>query len=86
MNTDDRKPVAFDTFLGGGYSEFGPHFFDVNPGLTCRPTPSLAISGGLRFNNFDHDAQWVTNEEAPARRRTTCSRGSISGRSRSPRA
>ena len=34
VNTDDRKPVAFDTFLGGGYSEFGPHFFDVNPGLT----------------------------------------------------
>ena len=32
MNTDDRKLVAFDTFLGGGYSEFGPHFFDFNPG------------------------------------------------------
>ena len=22
------------------------------------------MSGGLRFNRFDHDAQWVTNEEA----------------------
>ena len=50
VNTDDRKPVAFDTFLGGGYSEFGPHFFDVNPGLTFRPLPSLSVSGGLRFN------------------------------------
>ena len=39
VNTDDRKPVAFDTFIGGGYSEFGPHFFNVNPGLTFRPAP-----------------------------------------------
>ena len=64
VSTDDRKPVAFDTFTGGGYSEFGPHFFDFNPGLTFRPLPSLSISGGFRFNKFDHDAQWVTNEES----------------------
>ena len=64
FNTDDRKLLAFDTFLGGGTSEFGPHFFDVNPGLTFRPVSSLSVSGGLRFNNFDQDAQWVTNEES----------------------
>ena len=64
FNTDDRKPVAFDTFLGGGDSEFGPHFFDVNPGLTFRPFPSLSVSGGFRFDKFAHDAQWVTNEES----------------------
>ena len=64
VNTDDRKIVAFDTFIGGGSSEFGPHFFDVSPGVTFRPMSSLSVSGGLRFNRFDHDAQWVTNEEA----------------------
>ena len=64
VNTDDRKWLAFDTFLGGGTSEFGPHFFSVSPGLTFRPAPQLSVSGGFRFNKFDHDAQWVTNEES----------------------
>jgi hypothetical protein len=64
VSTDDRKWLALDTFLGGGTSEFGPHFFNVNPGLTFRPAPSLSVSGGIRFNQYDEDAQWVTNEES----------------------
>ena len=87
VNTDDRKPVAFDTFIGGGYSEFGPHFFNVNPGLTFRPLPSLSISGGFRFNKFDQDAQWVTNEESVERPDALRVRAaSTSGPSRSRRA
>ena len=63
VNTDERKLVAFDTFLGGGNSEFGPHFFDASPSLTFRPMPSLSVSGGFRFGISNQDAQWVTNEE-----------------------
>ena len=63
VNTDSRKLVAFDTFLGGGNSDFGPHFFDASPSLTFRPMPSLSVSGGFRFGISNQDAQWVTNEE-----------------------
>jgi hypothetical protein len=65
VETDSRKPVSFDAFLGGGRSEFGQRFFDLNPALTFRPKTSLSISGGLRFNRSGNDAQWVTNEESP---------------------
>ena len=63
-NTDDRKAVALDVFWSAGSSEFGPHYVEANPGLTFRPASSIAISGGFRISRFDHDAQWVTNEEA----------------------
>ena len=66
VNTDERKWLAVDTFLGGGTSEFGPHFFNINPGLTFRPAPSLSVSGGVRFNQYDQDAQWVANQENAA--------------------
>jgi Domain of unknown function (DUF5916)/Carbohydrate family 9 binding domain-like len=69
MNTDDRKPVVFDMFTGVGTSEFGPHFLDLNPSLTFRPTSSLSVSGGVRFGENDQDAQWVTNEENGGRER-----------------
>ena len=64
VNTDDRKPVAFDVFWSAGTSEFGPHYVEANPGVTFRPASSIAISGGFRISRFDHDAQWVTNEES----------------------
>ena len=52
VNTDDRKPVAFDTFLGGGNSEFGPHFFDANPALTFRPMPVAVDQRRLPLQPF----------------------------------
>jgi Domain of unknown function (DUF5916)/Carbohydrate family 9 binding domain-like len=64
INTDDRKRIAFDMFLGGGSSAFGPHFMDINPGVTFRPASSLSINGGFRFGKNDNDAQWVTNEDS----------------------
>jgi hypothetical protein len=66
VNTDDRKPIALETFTGGGTSEFGVHFYDFNPSITFRPTSALSINGGFRFSIFNHDAQWVTNQDAPS--------------------
>jgi hypothetical protein len=62
VESDNRKPVSVNVFFGGGQSEFGPYFLDINPGVTFRPTPSLSVSGGFRFSDSDNDAQWVTNE------------------------
>jgi hypothetical protein len=62
-NTDDRKRVSLSMFTGGGTSEFGIHFLDLSPSLTFRPSPALSFSGGFRFGRFDHDAQWVTNQD-----------------------
>jgi uncharacterized protein DUF5916/cellulose/xylan binding protein with CBM9 domain len=67
MNTDDRKPVSFELFTGGGQSEFGPHFLDLNPAVTFRPTSALSMSGGVRLGTADNDAQWVTNADADGR-------------------
>jgi Domain of unknown function (DUF5916)/Carbohydrate family 9 binding domain-like len=62
-NTDNRKLLSFNSFIGGGTSVFGPHFFDVEPSVTFRASSALTFSGGFRYSRFDHDAQWVTNEE-----------------------
>ncbi|HET7220863.1 MAG TPA: DUF5916 domain-containing protein [Vicinamibacterales bacterium] len=67
LNSDDRKPIAFEMFTGVGQSEFGPHFIDLNPGVTFRPRSALSVSGGLRFGTSDNDAQWVTNEDVDGR-------------------
>ena len=69
LNTDDRKPIAFEMFTGVGQSEFGPHFLDLNPGVTFRPTSALSVSGGLRLSTSDNDAQWVTDEDVDGRTR-----------------
>ena len=67
LNTDERKPIAFEMFTGAGQSEFGPHFLDLNPAVTIRPTSALSVSGGVRLGTSDHDAQWVTNEDVDGR-------------------
>jgi hypothetical protein len=65
-NTDDRKPVRFNWFLGGfGSDEFGVHQFDFDPSVTIRPTAALSVSGGFRFGPRSDDAQWVANVEEP---------------------
>jgi hypothetical protein len=63
VDTDSRKRLSAGAFTSTGTSEFGPHYLNTNPSLTIRFTPALSVSGGLRFSKFDHDAQWVTNEE-----------------------
>jgi hypothetical protein len=63
VDTDNRKPITLNLFSGGGMSEFGPHWLDVNPSLTFRPASAFSVSGGFRFGTSSHDAQWVTNQE-----------------------
>jgi Domain of unknown function (DUF5916)/Carbohydrate family 9 binding domain-like len=64
LETDGRKRVSAGAFTSTGTSEFGPHYVNTNPSVTLRFTPALSVSGGFRFSKFDHDAQWVTNEDA----------------------
>jgi Domain of unknown function (DUF5916)/Carbohydrate family 9 binding domain-like len=64
LDTDNRKPLSFGTFAGAGRSDFGPHWLDVEPYGTYRPMSSLSLTGGIRFSNFDRDAQWVENIDA----------------------
>jgi len=35
--------------------------WNISPGLTWRPQPALAISGGAGYTRNTSDAQWVTN-------------------------
>jgi hypothetical protein len=61
VETDNRKPISADIYLEGGRTSFGPGFFFFGPGLTFRPSSSLSISGGVRFNRERNDSQWVDN-------------------------
>ncbi|HXW08484.1 MAG TPA: DUF5916 domain-containing protein [Vicinamibacterales bacterium] len=59
LSTDSRKPVAFDTFFGGGWTKHGSWFRDIDPALTFRPRPALSLSAGVRFNRNVVAQQWV---------------------------
>jgi hypothetical protein len=61
VETDNRKPISADIYVEGGRTSFGPGFFFFGPGLTFRPASSLSISGGVRINRGNNDAQWVSN-------------------------
>jgi len=62
VDADNRRPISLNLFSGGGTSpEFGIHFFDFNPSVTYRPISALSVSAGVRFSQFDRDAQWVEN-------------------------
>ena len=64
LNSDSRKPVAFDVFLGGGRypSEF--QFLDVNPEVTFRPASFINFSTGLSISPATRGAQWVEQDAA----------------------
>ncbi len=58
--------------LGGSWSGFswrdesGSSIDGIEPGLTWRPTSSLRITGGVRFERLDEDSQWVENVDGGA--------------------
>ena len=60
MNTDGRKPVAFDFSWSFGTDGHGKSW-DIGPGVSVKPAAALSVNFGLNFARGIEDAQWVDN-------------------------
>ncbi|HVG84591.1 MAG TPA: DUF5916 domain-containing protein, partial [Vicinamibacterales bacterium] len=62
-NTDQRKALSFSY---NGYYEagsFNTNRRQSNPWINLRPSSTVLLSAGLRYEINDDDAQWVANED-----------------------
>ena len=61
FNTDNRKPLSF--YYNGNHwgDNFGSVRHGYNPGVNWRPTSSMSLNAGIRFDLNHDDAQWVEN-------------------------
>jgi hypothetical protein len=59
LNSDPRRQLQLNYFIGGGSNGEGQTFFDFNPGITFRPLPALTVKQGLRLSKNTYGAQWV---------------------------
>ena len=62
VNTDQRKPVSVNWFLGGIRYKYSTSQFDFNPSVSYRPTSFLTISTGIGFTPATNAAQWVEQD------------------------
>jgi hypothetical protein len=62
-NTDNRKALSF--FFNGNHwaDRFGSSNHGFGPGFNWRPSSSMSLNLGFRYNINKDDAQWVTNED-----------------------
>lgn len=65
INTDDRKPLAFNYFSFGMSDGLGSWAYSLNPAFTVRPTPALSLQLGLRYQRNVDDYQWVAKVSDP---------------------
>jgi len=61
LNTDSRRRVTLNMFVGAGGDGLGSWWRDVNPDVTFRPMTALTLTTGVRFNRNSSDAQWVSH-------------------------
>lgn len=62
VNTDNRKRVMANGFLGGGRYRDGSRFFDVEPGVTYRPASFLSVSASVGWSPSTNPVQWVEQD------------------------
>jgi hypothetical protein len=59
LNSDNRRALSLNQFVGGGRTRDGASWFEVSPGLTYRPMPALTFNPAIRYARNIFDAQWV---------------------------
>ncbi len=65
VNSDDRRLVAGEMFMGHGADGYGSWFGDLNPSVTVRPTSALSVSLGVRYSRNVNDSQWIEEVTEP---------------------
>ena len=59
FNSDNRRRVSANVFVGGGQNGVGSWFSDQEISLTFRPISPLTITSGVRINRAVNDTQWT---------------------------
>jgi hypothetical protein len=59
FNSDNRRRVSANVFVGGGQNGVGSWFADQEVSLTYRPISPLTITSGVRVNRAVNDTQWT---------------------------
>jgi len=59
LNSDNRRRLSLNDFIGGGRNGDGASWFEVAPGITYRPLPALTFNPAIRYSKNIFDAQWV---------------------------
>ena len=59
LNSDNRKALSLNYFMGGGSNADGASWFEFGPGVTYRPVPSITFNPSIRYARNIFDAQWV---------------------------
>jgi hypothetical protein len=59
LNSDNRRALSLNNFIGGGRNQDGASWFELSPGVTYRPVPSITFNPAIRYARNIFDAQWV---------------------------
>jgi hypothetical protein len=59
FNSDNRRRVSANVFLGAGRNGVGSFFAEQEASLTFRPMSSLTITSGIQVNRALNDSQWT---------------------------
>jgi hypothetical protein len=59
LNSDNRRRLSLNNFIGGGGNGDGASWFEIAPGITYRPLPALTFNPAIRYSKNIFDAQWV---------------------------
>ncbi|MGH9139649.1 MAG: DUF5916 domain-containing protein, partial [Vicinamibacterales bacterium] len=59
LNSDNRRRISLNHFTGGGRNGDGGSWWEVSPGITYRPMPSITFNPAIRYARNIFDAQWV---------------------------
>ena len=59
FNSDNRRRLSANVFVGGGRDGVGSWFADQEVSLTYRPISPLTITSGVRVNRAANNTQWT---------------------------
>ena len=63
FNTDNRKALSLYYYGNHWGDSYGSVRHGFGPGINWRPTSSMSLNMGFRYDINHDDAQWVTNDE-----------------------
>jgi hypothetical protein len=59
FNSDSRKKISWNGWVGTGQNKPRAWWYEFDPGITYKPTPSITISSGPSFSRNRTNAQYV---------------------------
>ncbi len=66
VNSDERKPLWFNSFQLFGGDGNGSHIANAEPSVRIRPRSAMTLEAGVRLEHNTNDYQWVNKVTAAA--------------------